>query len=459
MKNEKLQIHNELRPYEDYKKTELLWLDYIPKHWNMIRNKNVMKVEKEIVGRNHSKYTLLSLTKRGIIPRDLENAKGKFPKDFEAYQVVNPNNIVFCLFDMDETPRTVGLSSMKGMITGSYNVFKIENINEKYLYYYYLSLDNSKKLRPLYTGLRKVIHIETFLRTKMPNPPMEEQKQIVKYLDCKLSKIRKFIKEKKKIIDLLKQQKKVFINEAIIGKLKIENGECKVRYKSEMKPSGIQWVEEIPNHWIKCKLKHLGKFKSGDSITSSQIDMKGKYPVYGGNGLRGYFDKYTHDGNYLLVGRQGALCGNVHLVKGRFWASEHAVVVTTNLNVNVDWAKYLIETMNLNQYSQSAAQPGLAIERIINIYTMLPPIEEQKKIVDYIIRITDKIDKSILHINKEISLITEYGIRLISDIVIGKVDVRNIPVDEFISEEDITHEIEDEIIHNGEEADIKEIEL
>ena len=90
---------------------------------------------------------------------------------------------------------------------------------------------------------------------------------------------------------------------------------------------------------------------------------------------------------------------------------------------------------------------------------MLPPIEEQKKIVDYIIRITDKIDKSILHINKEISLITEYGIRLISDIVIGKVDVRNIPVDEFISEEDITHEIEDEIIHNGEEADIKEIEL
>jgi type I restriction enzyme S subunit len=459
MKNQKLQIHNELRPYEDYKKTELLWLDYIPKHWNMIRNKNVMKVEKEIVGRNHSKYTLLSLTKRGIIPRDLENAKGKFPKDFEAYQVVNPNNIVFCLFDMDETPRTVGLSSMKGMITGSYNVFKIENINEKYLYYYYLSLDNSKKLRSLYTGLRKVIHIETFLRTKMPNPPMEEQKQIVKYLDCKLSKIRKFIKEKKKIIDLLKQQKKVFINEAIIGKIKIENGECKVRYKSVMKPSGIQWVEEIPNHWIKCKLKHLGKFKSGDSITSSQIDMKGKYPVYGGNGLRGYFDKYTHDGNYLLIGRQGALCGNVHLVKGRFWASEHAVVVTTNSNVNVDWAKYLIETMNLNQYSQSAAQPGLAIERIINIYTMLPPIEEQKKIVDYIIRITDKIDKSILHINKEISLITEYGIRLISDIVIGKVDVRNIPVDEFIPEEDITHEIEDEIIHNREEADIKEIEL
>ncbi len=207
MKNQKLQIHNELRPYEEYKKTELLWLDYIPKHWNMIRNKNVMKVEKEIVGRNHSKYTLLSLTKRGIIPRDLENAKGKFPKDFEAYQVVNPNNIVFCLFDMDETPRTVGLSSMKGMITGSYNVFKIENINEKYLYYYYLSLDNSKKLRPLYTGLRKVIHIETFLRTKMPNPPMEEQKQIVKYLDYKLSKIRKFIKEKKKIIDLLKQTK------------------------------------------------------------------------------------------------------------------------------------------------------------------------------------------------------------------------------------------------------------
>lgn len=442
MESEKIKIHNELRPYEEYKETDLLWIDHIPKHWNMIRNKNVMKVQKEIVGENHSKYTLLSLTKRGIIPRDLENAKGKFPKDFEAYQVVNPNNIVLCLFDMDETPRTVGLSSMKGMITGSYNVFKIENINEKYLYYYYLSLDNSKKLRALYTGLRKVIHIDTFLRTKMPNPPMEEQIKIVKYLDYKLSKISKFIKAKKKIIDLLKQEKKVFINEIIIGKLKIENGECKVRYKSEMKQSHIQWVREIPKHWIKCKLKHLGSFKSGDCITSSQIDIEGKYPVYGGNGLRGYFNKYTHDGDYLLIGRQGALCGNVHLVKGRLWASEHAVVVTTNSNVDVNWAKYLIETMNLNQYSQSAAQPGLAIERIINIYTILPPIEEQKKIVEYIKRVIDKIDKSILHINKEISLIAEYGIRLISDVVTGKVDVRNISIDEA------NYEIEDEAINN-----------
>nr|WP_243154560.1 restriction endonuclease subunit S [Clostridium sporogenes] len=328
------------------------------------------------------------------------------------------------------------------MITGSYNVFKIENINEKYLYYYYLSLDNSKKLRALYTGLRKVIHIDTFLRTKMPNPPMEEQIKIVKYLDYKLSKISKFIKAKKKIIDLLKQEKKVFINEIIIGKLKIENGECKVRYKSEMKQSHIQWVKEIPKHWIKCKLKHLGSFKSGDCITSSQIDIEGKYPVYGGNGLRGYFNKYTHDGDYLLIGRQGALCGNVHLVKGRLWASEHAVVVTTNSNVDVNWAKYLIETMNLNQYSQSAAQPGLAIERIINIYTILPPIEEQKKIVEYIKRVIDKIDKSILHINKEISLITEYGIRLISDVVTGKVDVRNISIDEA------NYEIEDEAINN-----------
>lgn len=445
MESEKLKIHNELRPYEEYKETDLLWIDHIPKHWNMIRNKNVMKVQKEIVGENHSKYTLLSLTKRGIIPRDLENAKGKFPKDFEAYQVVNPNNIVLCLFDMDETPRTVGLSSMKGMITGSYNVFKIENINEKYLYYYYLSLDNSKKLRALYTGLRKVIHIDTFLRTKMPNPPMKEQIKIVKYLDYKLSKISKFIKAKKKIIDLLKQEKKVFINEIIIGKLKIENGECKVRYKSEMKQSHIQWVKEIPKHWIKCKLKHLGSFKSGDCITSSQIDIEGKYPVYGGNGLRGYFNKYTHDGDYLLIGRQGALCGNVHLVKGRLWASEHAVVVTTNSNVDVNWAKYLIETMNLNQYSQSAAQPGLAIERIINIYTILPPIEEQKKIVEYIKRVIDKIDKSILHINKEISLITEYGIRLISDVVTGKVDVRNISIDEA------NYEIEDEAINNERE--------
>lgn len=121
--------------------------------------------------------------------------------------MVEPGNLIFCLFDIDETPRIVGLSPLNGMITGAYDVFQPVNINGKYLYYYYLSIDNVKGLKPLYTGLRKVINIQTFLGTKLPVPPKEEQNQIVRFLDWKLSKINKLIRAKKKQIALLNEQK------------------------------------------------------------------------------------------------------------------------------------------------------------------------------------------------------------------------------------------------------------
>ena len=218
----------------------------------------------------------------------------------------------------------------------------------------------------------------------------------------------------------------------------------------KIEPSGIEWLGDIPEHWRKCKLKHLGRFKSGDNLTSLEIDQKGEFPVYGGNGFRGYFNKYTHDGNHLLIGRQGALCGNVHFVEGKFWATEHAVVVTMNTEVDIKWAKYLIEKMNLNQYSQSAAQPGLAVEKIINIYTVLPDIVEQKEIADYIDKKTAVIDISISGVEKEIKLVIEYRTRLISDVVTGKVDVRNINIYEAISVDTDLDEVDDEGLDNEE---------
>ena len=99
------------------------------------------------------------------------------------------------------------------------------------------------------------------------------------------------------------------------------------RSSEEMKDSGVEWLGEIPKNWEVKKLKYVASLKSGDSITSNNIKDEGIYPVYGGNGLRGYTSNYTHSGKYILIGRQGALCGNINYASNEFWASEHAVVV------------------------------------------------------------------------------------------------------------------------------------
>ncbi|MDF1477649.1 restriction endonuclease subunit S [Leifsonia sp. H3M29-4] len=144
--------------------------------------------------------------------------------------------------------------------------------------------------------------------------------------------------------------------------------------------------------WANQKLKHLVSLRSGDSITSDEIDPQGQYPVYGGNGLRGFTSAYTHDGQYALIGRQGALCGNVNRVSGRFWASEHAVVVTPRRQLSLGWLVGLLESMELGQYSVSAAQPGLSVETIANLAIGVPPLAEQRQIADYLDAQTAKID-------------------------------------------------------------------
>ena len=143
--------------YSEYKGTSLPWLPEVPSHWELARNKNIFQEVKETVGDDANSYPLLSLTTRGIILRDVDSGKGKFPKDFNTYKVVCPGDIVFCLFDIDETPRTVGLSTYNGMLTGAYTIFHVRNINPRYAYYYYLAIDNAKAMRPLYSGLRKTM--------------------------------------------------------------------------------------------------------------------------------------------------------------------------------------------------------------------------------------------------------------------------------------------------------------
>ena len=137
----------------------------------------------------------------------------------------------------------------------------------------------------------------------------------------------------------------------------------------------------IPDDW---EVKRLGEvcthFKSGITITSKKIQEKGQYAVYGGNGFRGYTDMYTHDGEYILIGRQGALCGNICFVTGRNYVSEHAIAVQTSQDII--WLKYKLIFWDLNRFSESSAQPGLSVEKLIRFQLSIPPLAEQRKIAE-----------------------------------------------------------------------------
>lgn len=177
--------------------------------------------------------------------------------------------------------------------------------------------------------------------------------------------------------------------------------------RPRMKPSGLTWAPEIPAHWTVKKLGFLASLRSGDSITSDDISDDGQYAVYGGNGLRGYTDRFTHEGEYALIGRQGALCGNINYANGQFWASEHAVVVLPREEVAVRWLGELLRAMNLNQYSASAAQPGLAVEAISGLRVPVPPLQEQRAIADYLGHETARIDALIAAKERVLELLAE----------------------------------------------------
>jgi type I restriction enzyme, S subunit len=150
----------------------------------------------------------------------------------------------------------------------------------------------------------------------------------------------------------------------------------------EVKPGYKQTkIGLIPEDWNVASLAEVCQMKSGDGITSAHIDQFSKYPCYGGNGLRGFTSRFTHDGRYALIGRQGALCGNVLGVEGKFFASEHAIVVTPSTRTEIRWLTYVLGQMQLNQYSESSAQPGLSVSKLLSLDLAFPPNKAEQEAV------------------------------------------------------------------------------
>lgn len=142
---------------------------------------------------------------------------------------------------------------------------------------------------------------------------------------------------------------------------------------------------DIPESWEWVRIGELFSLQAGKNIKATYIYHEQTeshvYPCYGGNGVRGFVEFFNSEGDFPIIGRQGALCGNINRAKGKFYATEHAVLTTTFANTDVSWACYFLKALNLNQYATATAQPGLAVSKINQVLIPLPPLAEQHRIV------------------------------------------------------------------------------
>ena len=178
------------------------------------------------------------------------------------------------------------------------------------------------------------------------------------------------------LLERIKAEKERLIKE---GKIK----KSKKSAKTSDTPHYENVPFEVPNNWV-WTLGEIFNLQAGKNITAKDIftrqDTDHRFPCYGGNGLRGYVSSYNREGHFPLIGRQGALCGNINEANGQFYATEHAIVVDTHCETNIDWAINVLLYLNLNQYATSTAQPGLSVGTINEVMIPVPPLEEQQRI-------------------------------------------------------------------------------
>ena len=255
-----------------------------------------------------------------------------------------------------------------------------EKVNPKYLYqvladdkFFAFNMKHAKGAK-MPRGSKTAI-----MQYKIPIPLLETQQKIVKILD-KFTELEAMLETALEAELALRKRQYQYYRDFILDFDNQIGGGIVDGYKGRLKD--VVWKT----------LGEVFEMKAGKHISASNIlddpNVDHIYPCFGGNGQRGYVNEYSHSGNYVLIGRQGALCGNVQRVDGTFYATEHAVVVKPKLEVDMSWAFHILTTMNLNQYASKSAQPGLAVGKLETLRIPIPPLPEQKKIV----AILDKFD-------------------------------------------------------------------
>lgn len=433
-----------MNPYIEYQSTEYDWLPEVPKHWNKRSVRTITKLSDE---RNSTRddLELLSVYREyGVIRKasrdDNHNVESL---DLSNYKYVGKDYLVMNKMKMWQG--SLGVSNYEGIVSPAYIVCRF-SINANYKYFHYLL--RSATFKTQYNRISYGIRVgqwdmryNDFKNINLYIPPRTEQDQIVKFLDYKISKINKFIKEKKREIELLKELKQAEINRAVTKGL---------NPNVPMKNSGIDWLGEIPEHWMVTQLRRVVNYvKTGitpkgakeESFDDSGFDWITPADFTDqmllSNSIRklsntGKLDvPIFHEGVVMMIGIGGTM-GKVSIAPFECSCNQQINVISCGNKINSYYLTYFLRTIK-NHIFNTAKYTTLPIlnqleTKKINI--LLPPYNEQVEIIKSIKIVADQIDNLALAIENEIRLINEYKTSLISDVVTGKVDVQDVKIEE-----------------------------
>lgn len=432
----KLQLKKEYQKYPAYKDSGVEWIGKIPKDWSIASSRRLFASYKERVGSSFGDYKILSLTLHGVIPRVMDGS-GKNPAEYDTYQAFKKDDLVFCLFDYDVTPRTIGYVEENGMMTGAYTrlVPKAETYS-KYFYYYFLSLDHTKELLHLCTGLRNSLSKPIFWSMKSSLPPYNEQTKIANYLNEKATIIDQIIERKQKLIELLREKRTAVINNAVTKGLDP---------KVELVESGIEWVERIPKGWGVAPIKYNTEIQEGPGIMAEDFKEKGIPLLRIKNLKNGFVD--LEGSNFLDPEKVNNKWNHFKLKKGDLLISgsassgivaevtEEAVgaIAYTGLirivskNIYRQFLKSLLDSKYFNEQVE-IQKAGTAMQHygpthLKKVVIVVPSKDEQIKIAEYLDKRITYFGEFIKGIEKSIELLSEFKSSLIFNVVTGKARV------------------------------------
>ncbi len=398
---------------------DVQWLGEIPDNWSVCRNIGLFS-ETKIIG--HPKETLLSVTiENGIIPQsENELKRDSSNEDKSKYKLVEVGDLAYNKMRMWQG--AIGRAHQTGIVSPAYVTLRpVDRRYSGYFHYLYRTPAFIAEANRHSYGLcddMNSLRYEDFKSIVSPVPPVDVAQRIVAFLDEKTAEIDQAIEKKKKLIELLNEQKTILINNAVTKGL---------NPNVPMKDSGVEWIGDIPEHWGVVPLRWYVRIRSGDFLDSALIDSEPYdprvVPVVGGNGVTGYAENSNFSGQTFVIGRVGALCGNVHLFDGLVWVTDNALVLSHRENF---LSKYLADTLralNLNKLANRSAQPVITGSMVKRQFVPMPTTDEQADIMNFCDRMRDESSSVISNAEKQIQLLTEYKQTLIANAVTGKIRV------------------------------------
>lgn len=394
--------------YEKYKDSGIAWIGNIPEHWEVKKLGHLYIPRNEKV--SDKDYPALSVTMQGVLLQ-LENVAKT--NDGDNRKLVKIGD--FAINSRSDRRGSCGISKYDGSVS-LINIV-LTPINDMNPVYYEWLFHSSLFSDEYYRWGHGIVNdLWTTRWQEMKNiqiaaPPLHEQQLIATYLDQKCSEIDELITLQEEMITKLQSYKQSVITEAVTKGLD---------KNVPLKDSGIEWIGKIPEHWKVVKIKYLAKIKSGDSISSNEIIQEGIYEVYGGNGLMGYCNKKNVDGFNIIIGRVGALCGNVRLISESKYITDNALILNCFDNALYPYMYIMLKAANLNNLNTSNAQPLITGSKVLNVSLPIPPLSEQQSITDYLDRKCSEIDELISIKQQKIEKLKDYKKSLIFECVTGK---------------------------------------